>query len=105
MELYKLYLSNPYLHSLEVYSSYGNTLFGNSPGNSRQIAINPTETQIENIRQNAQKTGLTGNRAWYVLSSDPEQTLFATYNALKEGLPPPRHRDPAEGSSGRTSPR
>ena len=80
MELYKLYLSNPYLHSLEVYSSYGNTLFGNSPGNSRQIAINPTETQIENTRQNAQKTGLTGNRAWYVLSSDPEQTLFATYS-------------------------
>lgn len=80
MELYKLYLSNPYLHSLEVYSSYGNTLFGNYPGNSRQITVNPTETQIENIRQNAQKTGLTGNRAWYVLSSDPEQTLFATYS-------------------------
>lgn len=80
MELYKLYLSNPYLHSLEVYSSYGNTLFGNYPGNSRHIAIDPTETQIENIRQNAQKTSLTGNRAWYVLSSDPEQTLFATYS-------------------------
>ena len=36
---YKLYLSNPYLHSLEVYSSYGNTLFGNYPGNSRQITV------------------------------------------------------------------
>ena len=59
MELYKLYLSNPYLHSLEVYSSYGNTLFGNYPGISRRITVNPTETQIENIRQNAQKTGLT----------------------------------------------
>ena len=80
MELYKLYLSNPYLHSLEVYSSYGNTLFGNYPGNSRHISIDPTETQIENIRQNAQKTSLTGNRAWYVLSSDTRQTLFATYS-------------------------
>ena len=49
MELYKLYLSNPYLYSLEVYSSYGNTLFGNYPGSTRHVIIQPTEEQINSI--------------------------------------------------------
>lgn len=80
MELYKLYLSNPYLYSLEVYSAYGNTLFGNYAGNSRYISTQPTREQIEDIRQNAQKTGQTGERAWYVLPSDSEETMFATYS-------------------------
>ena len=80
MELYKLYLSNPYLHSLEVYSAYGNTLFGNYPGQTRQVTMGPTEEQIENIRVNAQKSSVTGSKVWYVLSSDNDQCLFAAYS-------------------------
>lgn len=80
MELYKLYLSNPYLHSLEVYSSYGDTLFGNYPGQTRQITINPTETQIENIRINAGQSGATGSKTWHLLSSDGQESLFAAYS-------------------------
>lgn len=80
MELYKLYLSNPYLHSLEVYSAYGDTLFGNYPGQTRQITIRPAENQIENIRINAEKSGVTGNKTWHLLSSDGQESLFAAYS-------------------------
>lgn len=82
MELYKLYLSNPYLYSLEVYSPYGDTLFGNYPGQTRQITIKPTEEQIENIRINAKKSVITGNKTWHLLSSDGQESLFATYSRL-----------------------
>lgn len=80
MELYKLYLSNPYLYSLEVYSAYGNTLFGNYTGNFCYISTQPTEAEIDGIRQNAEKTAQTGERSWHVLPSGSSQTMFATYS-------------------------
>ena len=80
MELYKLYLSNPYLHSLEVYSSYGNTLFGNYPGSTRHVTVNPSEEQINSICQFNLISNSDNNKSWYVLSSKPEETLFATYS-------------------------
>lgn len=80
MELYKLYLSNPYLYSLEVYSSYGDTLFGNYPGQTRQIQIHPLGEQIDDIRVGAQRSSIKGNRAWYLLPSSSGETLFASYS-------------------------
>ena len=80
MELYKLYLSNPYLYSLEVYSSYGNTLFGNYPGSTRHVIIQPTEEQINSICQFSIASDNDNNKSWHVLSSNPEETLFATYS-------------------------
>ena len=80
MELYKLYLSNSYLYTLEVYSAYGDTLFGNYPGETRKIELHPSEKKIEDIRVGAKSSPGTGDKAWYLLSSESEPTLFTTYS-------------------------
>lgn len=91
MELYKLYLSNPYLYSLEVYSPYGHTLFGNYPGNTRYISTKPPKSQVEDIRDHAEETARTGERTWYVLPSDQEETMFATYSRPFYAFNPDQH--------------
>lgn len=91
MELYNLYLSNPYLHSLEVYSPYGNTLFGNYPGNTRYISTEPPQNQVENIRENGDKTARTGEKVWHILSANSQETMFATYSRPFYAFNPDQH--------------
>ncbi|MCI9148470.1 MAG: histidine kinase [Hungatella sp.] len=91
MELYNLYLSNPYLDSLEVYTPYGNTLFGNYAGDTRYISTEPTKGQIESIMENAERAAQTGERSWHVLRPDSKEAMFATYSRPFCAFNPSRH--------------
>lgn len=47
--LYRYYLSNSYIHSLDVYNPYCNTIFTSGVGNTRKTVAEPDEESIQRV--------------------------------------------------------
>ncbi|MEG1206426.1 MAG: histidine kinase [Angelakisella sp.] len=72
--LYKLYLNNPYIYSLELYNPYANVLFNSKLGETRRTEFEPLPSRVEEVVGD----DFYKNR-WY-LQEDGERQFFASYS-------------------------